>query len=293
MYDVVVAGPPFLDVGFLGLPRLPRLGEEVNAAELALGAGGAAIIAVAASRLGLRSAVAWPVGMDPAGRWLAETLRAEGVDWIGPDAAATSVTAIMALDGDRAMVTHSVPSAPDPSAVPSARAFVAVMSRAAMAPPGARFYAMADFAESAHSVATVLPALAGARALVLNEDEALRLAGVPAAADAAVWLAAQADIGTVVVTLGARGAIAVEGRGCPVTMPAVSADLVDATGAGDVFAATYVWADLGGLALPERLALAVLAAALAVAASSGAGGAPQRAELERHARARHLALPPG
>jgi sugar/nucleoside kinase (ribokinase family) len=71
------------------------------------------------------------------------------------------------------------------------------------------------------------------------------------------------------------------------------AELVDATGAGDVFAATYVWADLGGLGLAERLALGVLAAALAVAAPSGAGGAPHRAELERHARARRLALPRG
>jgi len=292
-YDVVVAGPPFLDLGFLGLPRLPRLGEEIDAPELVLGPGGAAITAIAASRLGLRSAVAWPVGRDLVGRWLADALETEGVDWVGPEAPTTPVTAIMALDGDRAMVTHRSSWTPDASHMPSARAFVTAASRAGVAPAGARVYVVADFAESQQRADSARTALSGCRALLINEDEALRLAGVADVEAAAIRLATSAGIGAVVVTRGARGAIAVEGSQHPVAVPAVGTESVDATGAGDVFAATYVWADLGGLGLTDRLALAALAAALAVAAPSGAGGAPQRAELERHARDHGLGLPPG
>jgi len=290
-YDVVVAGPPFLDLGFLGLPRLPRLGEEIDAPTLVLGPGGAAITAIAASRLGLRSAVAWPVGRDLVGRWLADALKIEGVDWVGPEVPTTSVTAIMALDGDRAMVTHRSSWTPDATDMPSARALVTAASRAGAAPPGARVYVVADFAESQLHAGSTPPALTGCRALLLNEGEANRLAGSVDAEAAAIRLAASAGIGAVVVTRGARGAIAVEGSLHPVAVPAVATESVDTTGAGDVFAATYVWADLGGLGLTDRLALAALAAALAVAAPSGAGGAPQRVELERHARDRGLALP--
>ncbi|QEC50437.1 carbohydrate kinase family protein [Baekduia soli] len=287
-YDVVVAGPPFLDLGFLGLPRLPRLGEELHATGLVAGPGGAAITAIAAARLGLRSAVAWPVGDDAAGRWLAEALAAEEVAWVGPRVEETPVTAIMALDGDRAMVTRVTPTdTADPP--PDGRALVTALDRAraaAAAAPG-RVYAMADFAGAGGA----LPDLTGVRALVLNAGEARRLTGKADVEAALGALVAGTGAAAVVVTRGALGAIAAERDGAVLTAPSVPAQLVDATGAGDVFAAAYVWADLAGLALADALALAVLAGALAVSVPSGAAGARACAGLAARAQRLGLALP--
>ena len=55
----------------------------------------------------------------------------------------------------------------------------------------------------------------------------------------------------------------------------------DTTGAGDLLAAAYVWGDLGGLPLAERLRRAVVYAALSVQAATGVAGAATRDELER------------
>jgi hypothetical protein len=51
--DFAVATPAFLDLTFVGLETLPALGEERFAGELLRSAGGGAIIAVGASRLGV------------------------------------------------------------------------------------------------------------------------------------------------------------------------------------------------------------------------------------------------
>jgi sugar/nucleoside kinase (ribokinase family) len=55
----------------------------------------------------------------------------------------------------------------------------------------------------------------------------------------------------------------------------------DTTGAGDLLAAAYVWGDLGGLPLVERLRRAVVYSALSVRAATGAAGAATSDELAR------------
>ena len=62
-------------------------------------------MALGLTRLGLEAAVWSPVGDDLSGRLLAGLLADEGIDWVGPPAAATAVSAIMPLDGDRAFLT--------------------------------------------------------------------------------------------------------------------------------------------------------------------------------------------
>ena len=99
-------------------------------------------------------------------------------------------------------------------------------------------------------------------ALILNEREVVRLTGRPD-----VWSAARhlADLGTtVVVTRGSNGAIAVEPDGRVVEVAARAADVADPTGAGDLFAAAYVWADLAGQELEERLRQATAYASLSL-----------------------------
>ena len=79
----------------------------------------------------------------------------------------------------------------------------------------------------------------------------------------------------VVITLGGDGAIAVDATtGDSASVPGLDLDVVDTTGAGDVFGASLVTATLAGWPLVERLRFANLAAALSVGQIGGAPAAP-------------------
>src|SRR5262249_9856866 len=80
MTDLVVATPVFLDLTFVGLESMPTLREEPFAGELLRSPGGGAITAVGATRLGLTTAVAAPLGDDVAGDLLRGLLAEEGVE---------------------------------------------------------------------------------------------------------------------------------------------------------------------------------------------------------------------
>jgi ribokinase len=69
-------------------------------------------------------------------------------------------------------------------------------------------------------------------------------------------------VGTVVMTLGARGAL-IAGPGEPVRGPAPTVDVVDTTGAGDAFAGTLAATLADGGTLHEGVQRAVVAGALA------------------------------
>ena len=64
--------------------------------------------------------------------------------------------------------------------------------------------------------------------------------------------------------------------------------MVDATGAGDLFAAAYTWLDLLGAEPEARMRWANLYAALSVGSPTGVGGAVTRAELLEEGRRRGL-----
>jgi ribokinase len=69
-------------------------------------------------------------------------------------------------------------------------------------------------------------------------------------------------VGTVVMTLGARGALIVT-EGEPVRVPAPAVDVVDTTGAGDAFTGTLAATLASGGALHDAVARAAIAGALA------------------------------
>jgi ribokinase len=291
--DLVVATPVFLDLTFVGLESLPALGEERFAAELLRSPGGGAITAVGAARLGLSAVVAAPLGDDVAGDLVRAALAAEGVEPVATRSAPrTPTTVVMPLGGDRAMVTI------DPGARASAadvaahapRAVAASLDQIYVVPDGAAaFVTCGD--DDARAYARRPPAdLARARALFVNQREALGLTGEATVQDAAAKLAELAE--TVVVTLAAEGAIAYSNG----TMTAFAAEPVerpaDTTGAGDVLVAAYIWADLRGAEPADRLRWAVLYASLAVRTPTGVGGAVTEAELIRAGASLHLTAPP-
>ena len=116
---------------------------------------------------------------------------------------------------------------------------------------------------------------------MVNEREAELLTGLRDPEAAAAALAERAPVA--IVTLGPEGALAAGVEGTA-RVPGVAVEAVDTTGAGDLFAAAYVWADHWGVPLLERLRWAVLYASLSVrVATAVAGAVTLRALLEEGA----------
>src|SRR6476469_982634 len=112
-FDVVMQGTVFLDIVLTGLSALPSAGTEIPAEGMGSCPGGIATLAIAASRLRLRTSLAASFGDDLYGDFLIRTLQEEGIDlsmsrrisqWHSP------VTVSLAVQRDRAMITHSHPS---------------------------------------------------------------------------------------------------------------------------------------------------------------------------------------
>jgi sugar/nucleoside kinase (ribokinase family) len=291
--DLVVATPVFLDLTFVGLESLPALGEERFAGELLRSPGGGAITAVGAARLGLSAAVAAPLGEDVAGDLVRAALAEEGVEAIATRSAPrTPTTVVMPFGGDRAMVTTDpgVRASAGDVAARSPRAVAASLDQLYVVPAGASAYVTCG-ADDLRAYAGRPPsALAGARALFVNEGEALGLTGAGTAEDAAGKLAELAE--TVVVTLAAEGAIAFSGGEIVAAAAETVERPVDTTGAGDLLVAAYIWADLRGADPHDRLRWAVLYAGLAVTTPTGVGGAVKETELLEAGIARGITAPP-
>jgi sugar/nucleoside kinase (ribokinase family) len=282
--DVACAEPAFLDLTMVGLDAIPRPGEERLATDFLRSPGGGAITAVGSARLGLSSSLVSPLGDDSVGILLQQLLADDGVRWDGRLVARTPVTVIMPTNGDRAMATfdpgEGVTAAELAAVEP--RAVVVSIPRLPLAPAGARVYASVGDIDARALAGGELPKeLAAARALLVNEREALLITGAPDAQAAAAALAQRTPIA--IVTLGKDGALAAGAEGT-VHVPGIPVEAIDTTGAGDLFAAAYVWADHWGAPLLERLRWSVLYASLSVrVATAVAGAVTLRALLEEGA----------
>jgi sugar/nucleoside kinase (ribokinase family) len=263
--DVACVGSPFLDLIFRGLPALPVLGEEQLARELVIVPGAIANVAYALNRLGLEAVVWAPIGRDAAGRLLGELMADAGVRWVGRPADATPVSVALPVGGDRAFVTAGPPPTVDLEtlALLEPRAVVVDLPNVAVMPPLPIVYGVVGDPEVRLLSGNLPPTLRGLRALILNDREARGLAGTADRDEAGRRLAALGT--TVVVTCGRSGAFATEPDGRVVRTGAPTVDVDDPTGAGDLFTAAYVWADLDGRSLEDRLALASTYASLSLA----------------------------
>ena len=99
--------------------------------------------------------------------------------------------------------------------------------------------------------------------LLLNEDEAKYLSSTT---DLELAIADLLQIcPTIVVKLGSNGVIAANRGSDSISLPAISAQVIDTTGAGDSFAAGFIAADQAGLDFMQSLGAALTIAAKCVA----------------------------
>ncbi|GAB3478713.1 carbohydrate kinase family protein [Nocardiopsis coralliicola] len=292
--DLALAGTVFFDIVLTGLAAPPAPGTEVSAEGMGSCPGGVANLAVAASRLGLRTAVAAAFGEDVYGDFSWETLERDELvdlsasrrfpDWHSP------FTVSLAWKGDRSMVTHEHPP-PEPldgmaAQLPPARAaFVGLHPERPLpdwagqqARSGARLFADVGWDDSETWAGGVLDQLEHCHAFLPNAIEAMSYTrtGSPASA-----LSALSDrVPVAVVTDGPRGAIAVDQTtGETAEAEGVVLDAVDTTGAGDVFGAAFIVGTLAGWPLQRRLRFANLCAALSVQHTGGSLSAPGWADV--------------
>jgi ribokinase len=285
--DVVVASTPFMDLTFVGLEALPRTGEERFAGDLLRSPGGGAINAIGAARLGLKTALAAPLGQDLEGDFIREELAREGIALLTSSAVRTPTTVVMPHGGERAMVTYEpgiTTRAADVAAF-DPKAVIVNLTQLDVVPDGVPAYVSCGD-DDARALAGTPPAdLDQARVLFVNRREARQLTGHNSPEDGAARLGECVPIA--VVTCGAEGALAaVDGE--LLRAPGFPTEVVDTTGAGDLLCAAFVWADLAGADPQAALCWAVLYGSLSVSVPTGAGGAVTRDRLIEEASRRGL-----
>ncbi|MDG9705161.1 PfkB family carbohydrate kinase [Streptomyces sp. DH37] len=291
--DVYLTGNVFLDIIFTGLDSAPVRGTESWARGMGSSPGGVANMATALARLGLRTSLAAAFGDDVYGEYCWEALeRGEGIDlspsrtvpgWHSP------VTVSMAYEGERTMVSHGheAPPSGEPASgdPPAARACVASLQPGARqewiagaARAGSRVFADVGWDETGRWDPADLADLEHCEAFLPNAGEAMRYTRADCPRAAARRLADRVPLA--VVTMGAEGAVAVDGStGETAEVPAIAVEALDPTGAGDVFVAGFVTGTLAGWPLADRLAFAGLTAALSVQEFGGSLSAPGWAEI--------------
>ncbi|MFB7712104.1 ribokinase [Streptomyces sp. NPDC056105] len=293
-YDLLVVGSANADLVTV-VERRPGAGETVLGSDLAVHPGGkGANQAVAAARLGARTALLARVGDDGHGRLLLDSMRSAGVDPVGVlvGGAPTGV-ALITVDpsGDNSIVVAPGANARlTPQDVKAAGALfqaspvvstqleipldtVAEVVRALA--PGSRFVLNP-------SPPAPLPGevLAACDPLIVNEHEARVVLGEDVSGEPEDWAQALLALGprSVVITLGAGGALVADGTGTR-RVPSVKVTAVDTTGAGDAFTAALAWRLGAGESLADAAAFAARVGAAAVTKEGAQASYPTTAEV--------------
>jgi sugar/nucleoside kinase (ribokinase family) len=291
-FDVLLSGSVFLDLIFTGVPHPPASGTEVWASGLGSSPGGIANLAVALRRLHLSTSLAAAFGEDVYGDFCWRTLaEQEGVDlsrsrtfagWHSP------VTVSVSVDDDRSMITHGHPSLATADELigdpPPVRACFGDLDQHSeqwlnrCRAQGALVFGDIGWDPSEQWAPETLKLLDGYDVFLPNEVEAMSYTRTATPRQAARELAELVPV--VVVTRGGDGAIAIDARtGEEADAPGLGIDALDPTGAGDVFAAGFVYGTLAGWPLQQRLCLANLCAALSVRHFGGSLSAPGWCEI--------------
>jgi ribokinase len=300
VFDVVVLGGINIDYLIRG-ETLPRPGDTVDGSEfLCAGGGKGANQAVAAARLGARVAFIGRVGRDRPGEELVDLLRQEGIDvrFTTRDPQAATGVALVMIDGDGEKQIMVAPGANHrlfPREVAAAKGLI-THARVLLTQFEIPMRSVTTAVRLAHSAGAKVvldpaPPASAPRDLLKrvtvirpNSAEAQALAGIevssaPSARKAARKLLAL-GVGAIATQAGDVGDLLVwpEGEAC---FPRLPVKAIDATGAGDAFAAGLAVALSEGRSWREAGAFANAAAALATTKFGAQPAMPRRSDVLR------------
>ncbi len=238
-------------------PRLPRPGESVLGERFLLAPGGkGANVAVAAARLGVAVRFFGARGDDQFGEFIGGALAGEGVD-VSSLKVITGVhsgVALIAVDGQGENQILVLPGANGLAGAPD--------------PCGAAvWFCPGEVPRAAHE-GTIVAARADGATAIVNPSPANAI-DPEIVAQFDIAIVNETELHTfaghlpprVVLTRGAAGAVLLP-KGTEV--PAIAADAVDTTGAGDAFAGAVCAGIASGVPLEQAVQLAVVTAAISV-----------------------------
>jgi ribokinase len=295
---ILVLGSLNLDL-VLRVSRMPEAGETLASDASATFCGGkGANQAVACARMGAAVSMIGRIGDDPAGLALRSALREDGIVLEGVETTeqCSSGVAVIVLTPDgqnRILLAAGANARLSPADV---AAHSALFDRARLLvcqlEVPLETVEAAIGAAAARGVpvllnpapARVLPADLFGRIdyLVPNESEATILTGIDVRDVASAKIAAQAlrdrGVRCVIVTLGAAGILIADARGSR-HMPALPAEVVDTTAAGDSFIGGFAAGIAEGADVDEAARLGLRVARLCVGRAGAQASLPYRREL--------------
>ena len=292
-YDLICIGMALVDSIIRGFNPEPVSASGYVAESGSLNAGGEAVNeAIAAAKLGLKTGILCALGNDPAGEIVLDELRKNGVDTeliVRTDATPVT-TMFVRADGSRKSITnqaHRFNFHPEkePEMFTDARALIlgslfrapfddpaiihTVVSRAKEAGqlvladtklPNFRVLGLEDIRDSLELIDIITP----------NEDEARYFTGKNEPEEMADVLLGY-GVKHVIIKLGSKGCLLKNSTGT-LRLPACNVQAVDATGAGDNFAAGFMSEILRGATVEDALKFANACGAICTTAT-GAGTA--------------------
>ncbi|GHO87308.1 ribokinase [Dictyobacter formicarum] len=307
------ASKPVLVVGSLNMdqvvrvPRLPVMGETLlGASSITFVPGGkGANQAVAMARLGASVQMAGRIGQDPFGQQLKAALQDDQIDTsllvTDTEAASGSAFIFLNAEGDNAIVVSSGANAHVGKDQQQMEHIFAALAQAQalvlqLEIPHDTVELLIDRAHSLHVpvILNLAPAyplrketLSKLSVLVVNETEASLLSGQPVESlEDARHVGAilhEHGIPTVVITLGAQGAILInsdaQGQTNIIYQEAPEVTVVDTTAAGDCFVGALTVALTEGQSPSDALRFATRASAIKVTRFGAQSGLPRRADI--------------
>jgi ribokinase len=275
--------------------RRPAAGETVLGSDLVVHPGGkGANQAVAAARLGARTALLARVGDDGHGALLRDSMESAGVDTSGVlvGGAPTGV-ALITVDpsGDNSIVVSPGANGrltpDDVRAAGKLFAGARVVSTLLEIPLETVAEVARSVAEGARLVLNPSPpaplpdeVLAVCDPLIVNEHEARVVLGARTEGEPEDWARALLALGprSVVITLGSEGALVADASGSS-RVASVKVKATDTTGAGDAFTAALAWRLGTGESLADAAAYAARVGAAAVTKEGAQASYPTAEEV--------------
>jgi len=296
-FDILVAGEINPDLILTGdvEPAFGQVEKLVDEAMLRIGSS-SVIFACGAARLGIKVALIGICGNDVFGRFMLDEMKRTGVDVTGViirENGHTGLSVILNRQADRAILTHpgliAALTAEDVSddLLHQARHLhvASYFLQTSLQPGLPGLFAKARSMGLTTSLDTNYDPvgrwsnfdelLSVTQILMLNEREAMALAGVSDIQGAATKLGARVD--TLAIKLGVEGALGVRGDQA-VRVPSLPVDVVDTVGAGDSFDAGFIFGCLHNWNLSDSLRLGCVCGALSTRQSGGTAAQPTMAE---------------